>query len=166
MININKVEKINAPIEEIFRYIENPENLKLYFPNIVDIINSHISEKKVGDSFVATFITMGVVFEELFTVNEYEDLNSISLNFAGVLNGKMGFNFHKIYKDVTLANFYLNYRINNDISENPIDSIIFQRLSTINFERVLENLKLVSETSYILSNSKIYTFRKLTQAYI
>ena len=147
MININKVEKINAPIEEIFRYIENPENLKLYFPNIVDIINSHISEKKVGDSFVAKFITMGVVFEELFTVNEYEDLNSISLNFAGVLNGKMGFNFHKIYKDVILANFYLNYRINNNISEKPIDSIVFQRLNTINFERVLENLKLVYETS-------------------
>jgi len=164
MININKSDEINAPIENIFQFLIDPEKVKIYLPNVFNIRNISLSDKKIGDMFIAELMVMDFKFEEMFMFSNYRQMEEVSLNFDGVINGYLQFVLKRNRKDVTNLNLKVEYRISNDVLNNPIDNILFQRLNTANFERVLENIKLITETNFILESSKIFVYRnKLIQ---
>lgn len=74
-IQIHVESDINAPIEKVFEFVTNPNNIPLVLPGLIENTNIPELPIKVGDKFNFKYLMFGIVIEGLTTIDKIESPN-------------------------------------------------------------------------------------------
>jgi len=146
MPRITKTVEVEAPAEKVFEMLDNPENFPVYVPNVTKVSNIHRSEKRLGDTFDVVYSMMGLDFPEKFTYSEYAKPKRLAARYEGRMTGSMGITLQP-KGGKTLATLDVDYEIRPGPLGKLANKLLFERMNEKSADRMLENIKLVIETS-------------------
>ena len=142
---VTKTITIKAPIEEVFKRVEDPNGLPLYVPAVTNVSDVRRSEKGIGDTFRATYSLLGVHFDEDFTFTEYKKGARITARFDGSMSGTMGITLEPT-GSATKATLEYDWKMPAGVLGKLANTLVANRINEKNAERLLENLKIVCES--------------------
>jgi carbon monoxide dehydrogenase subunit G len=146
---IRKQITVEAPIERVFAALDTPGALPRFLPGFKAVSEVALSERRVGDSFVASYGVMGLHYEQRFTYSEYSKPTRISLRFEGVAAGSMELALTSGAHG-TQVWLYLNYHeLSGGLLARVGNNLLFRRLNESNAERMLHNLKRAVESALV-----------------
>ena len=86
-IQIHVESDINAPIEKVFEFVTNPNNIPLVLPGLIENTNIPELPIKEGDKFNFKYLMLGIVIEGLTTIDKIEFPNQYDFSTdSGVLS--------------------------------------------------------------------------------
>jgi len=74
-IQIHVEADINAPIEKVFKFATNPNNIPLVLPGLIENTNIPELPIKAGDKFNLKYQMLGVIVEGICTIDKIESPN-------------------------------------------------------------------------------------------
>jgi uncharacterized protein YndB with AHSA1/START domain len=142
---VQKTIVVNAPIEQVFQALDDPDKMPLYVPNVRKVSDVHRSDARLGDRFQATYMVLGLHFEETFTYTEYERPRKITAQFADGMTGTMSCTLEPLDEStrLTLEN---SYQMPGGVLGKARDALLLERMNEKTAERMLENIKMIVES--------------------
>ncbi len=144
MATIHKSIDIDAPAERVFEVLTDPKRLPEYAPGLVSVEDIQQTEQHLGDSFRATYAVLGLHFPMIFTATEYEQPTRLTTRFEGGMKGTWTWMLVPREKRTHLTTV-MEYEMAGGILGKAMNAVLVERMNEKNAERLLENLKLVSE---------------------
>ncbi len=144
MATITKTIDINAPVEKVFEILTDPKRVPEFAPGVTSVEDIRQSEQHIGDSFKATYAVLGLHFPMTFTATEYEQPTKLSNRFEGGMKGTWTWILEPRGNGTHLTTA-MEYEMAGGFLGKAINSVLVERMNEKNAERLLENLKLVSE---------------------
>jgi len=71
-IQVHFESDINAPIEKVFEFVTNPNNIPLVLPGLIENTNIPKLPIKAGDKFNFKYQTFGIIIEGVTIIDEIE----------------------------------------------------------------------------------------------
>ena len=137
---------IDAPMEQVFEVLEDPNHVPQYAPGVSRVDDVQRSEERVGDSYRTVCSVMGLDFPTKFTTLEYERPRKFIAQMDGAMTGD--FTWTLAPQDgSTQMNLRIDYEMKGGILGKAMDTLLVERMNQKNAERMLENLKMLSEAS-------------------
>src|SRR6266849_2333680 len=93
MAEIHKSATVDAPIEKVFDFVDDPANFPRYVPNVERVADVIRTEKRLGDSFRVIYKVLGVTFDEKFKVTAHQRPNRLNSSFEGGMKGTFTWSF-------------------------------------------------------------------------
>ena len=146
MATIHKSIDIDAPAERVFAILTDPQRLPEYAPGVISVEDIRQTEQHLGDSFSATYAVLGLHFPVTFTVIEYEQPTRLSTRFEGGMKGTWT-RLLEPRGNSTRLTMIMEYEMAGGILGKAMNAVLLERMNEKNAERMLENLKLVSEAT-------------------
>ena len=146
MATIHKSIDIAAPAERVFKMLTDPKRLPEYAPGLISVEDIRQTEQHIGDSFRATYAVLGLHFPMTFTVTEYEQPSKLTTRFEGGMKGTWSWRLSPGGKSTHLTTA-MEYEMAGGMLGKAMNAVLVERMNEKNAERLLENLKLVSETT-------------------
>ena len=143
---IHKSTVVNAPIETVFDAFDDPEALPQYVPPMTHVREVHRSDQRLGDSFQATYVVLGMHFDEAFTYAEYVRPTKLVTRFEGPMRGSMGATLTPQDGATTRVDLEIDYQMPGGVVGKVADALLVERMNEKNAERMLENLKMIVES--------------------
>jgi carbon monoxide dehydrogenase subunit G len=140
MAHIQKRATIDAPIEKVFDFVDDPEKISTYAPNVERVVDIVRTEKRVGDSFRVIYKVLGVTFNEKFKVTAYERPNRVENSVEGGMTGTFNWNFEPQGKQ-TQVNVDVQYSLAGGPIGKAIDAVMLERTNEKTMEQMLENIQ-------------------------
>jgi carbon monoxide dehydrogenase subunit G len=140
MAHIQKRATIDAPIEKVFDFVDDPEKISTYAPNVERVVDVVRTEKRVGDSFRVIYRVLGVTFDEKFKVTGYERPNRLENSVKGGMTGTFNWNFEPQGKQ-TLVNVDVQYSLAGGPIGKAIDAVMLERTNEKTMEQMLQNIQ-------------------------
>lgn len=139
MAEIHKSAIIDAPVEKVFDFVDDPEKIPTYTPNVERVADVVRTEKRLGDSFRIIYRVLGVTFDEKFKVTGYERPSRLRSTFAGGMTGTFVYSFApegsktrlKVDVDYELAGGPLGKAIDAAVLHRTNEKTIEQQLQSI-----------------------------------
>ena len=145
MAKMTKAIVITAPAEKIFGTLDDPKAIPLYVPAVVTISDVRQTEKRIGDTFRATYGLMGMHFDLRLTNTEHEPGKRIARRFDGPMKGAMAYTLEP-HANSTKVKFDVDYEMSGGVLGKAVDKLLVERMNEKNAERMLENLKMMMES--------------------
>jgi uncharacterized protein YndB with AHSA1/START domain len=146
MPTIHKSTVVNAPIETVFDALDDPEALPQYIPPMTQVREVHRSNQRLGDSFQATYVVLGMHFDESFTYAEYVRPTKLVTRFVGPMTGTMGATLTLQKEATTHVDLAIDYQMPGGLVGKVADALLVERMNEKNAEHMLENLKMIVES--------------------
>jgi len=146
MATINKSIDIDAPAERVFAILTDPSRLPEYAPGVSGVEDIRYTEQHIGDSYRATYSALGLHFPMTFTVIEHEIPTRRTTRFEGGMKGAWTWTLSPQGKGTHLTTT-MAYEIAGGMLGKAMNAVLVERMNQKNAERMLENLKLVSEVA-------------------
>jgi carbon monoxide dehydrogenase subunit G len=146
MATITKSINIEAPAERVFELLTDPKRLPEYAPGVISVEDIRQTEQHLGDFFRATYSVLGLHFPMTFMATEYEYPTKLTTPFEGGMKGTWIWQLEP-RGNRTHMTTALEYQMPGGIVGKAINTMLFERMNEKNVERLLENLKLVSEAT-------------------
>ncbi len=146
MATIHKSIDIDAPAERVFAILTDIKRLPEYAQGLTSVEDIQETEQHLGDSFRGIYSTLRLHFPITFTVTEYEPPTKRTTRFEGGMKGTWTWRLSPRGKSthVTTA---MEYEMAGGILGKAMNAALVERMNEKNAERLLENLKLVSEAT-------------------
>lgn len=146
MATIHQSIDINAPAERVFAILTDPKRLPEYAPGVTSVEDIWQTEQRLGDSFRTTYAVLGLHFPMSFTVTEHEPATKRTMRFEGGMKGAWTWRLSPQGKSTHLTTT-MEYEMTGGILGKAVNAMLVERMNEKNAERLLENLKLVSEAA-------------------
>ena len=146
MATINKSIDIDAPAEQVFAILTDPGRLSEYAPGVTSVEDIQYTEQHIGDSYRATYSALGLHFPMTFTVIEHERPTRRTTRFEGGMKGAWTWTLSPQGKSTHLTTT-MEYEMVGGVLGKAMNAVLIERMNEKNAERMLENLKLVSEAA-------------------
>ena len=146
MATIRKSIDIDAPAERVFAILTDPKRLPEYAPGVISVEDIRQTEQHVDNSFRATYSVLGLHFPVTFTFTEYEQPTKLTSRFEGGMQGTWTWRLSPRGKSTCLTT-EMEYEMAGGILGKAMNAVLVERMNEKNTERMLENLKLVSEAT-------------------
>ena len=146
MATIHKAIDIDAPAERVFELLTDPKRIPEYAPGVVSVEDIRQTEQHLGDSFRATYSVLGMHFPMTFTATEYEQPTRLTTGFEGGMKGTWTWELSPRETGTHLTTS-MEYEMAGGILGKAMNAVLVERMNEKNAERLLENLKLVSEVA-------------------
>ena len=146
MATIHKSIDIDAPAERVFEMLSDPRRLPEYAPGLISVEDIRQTEQHIGDSFRATYSVLGMHILMTFTATEYEQPTKLTTRFEGGMKGTWTWNLSPQGESTHLTTA-MEYEMAGGIPGKAMNAVLVERMNEKNAERMLENLKLVSEAT-------------------
>jgi uncharacterized membrane protein len=140
MAHIHKRATIDAPIEKVFDFVDDPDRIPTYAPNVERVVDVVRTEKRVGDSFRVIYKVLGVTFDEKFTVTAYERPNRVENSVGGGMTGTFNWNFEP-QGNQTQVNVNVQYSLAGGPIGRAIDAVMLERTNEKTMEQMLQNIQ-------------------------
>ena len=101
-------------------------------------------EQHLGDSFRATYAVLGLHFSMSCTVTEHEPSTRRTTRFEGGMKGTWTWTLESQGKSSCLTT-EMEYEMAGGILGKAMNAMLVERMNEKNAQRMLENLKLMSE---------------------
>jgi carbon monoxide dehydrogenase subunit G len=138
--HIHKRATIDAPIEKVFDFVDDPERIPSYAPNVDRVEDIVRTEKRVGDSVKVIYKVLGVTFEEKFKVMTHQRPNRIEDKVEGGMTGIFTWTFEPQGKQ-TLASVDVDYTLAGGPVGKAVDALALQRTNEKTMEQMLQNIE-------------------------
>ena len=146
MATIHKSIDIDAPAERVFEILSDPKRLAEYAPGVISVENIRQTEQHLGDSFRATYAVLGLHFLMTFTATEYEQPTKLTTRFEGGMKGTWTWLLEPRGTSIHMTTA-MEYEMAGGVLGKAMNAVLVERMNEKNAERLLENLKLVSEAT-------------------
>ncbi len=146
MATIHKSIDIDAPAERVFEMLTDPRRLPEFAPGLVSVEDIRQTEQHIGDSFRATYSVLGMHFPMTFTATEYEHPTKLTSRFEWGMKGTWTWRLSSRGQSTHLTTA-MEYEMAGGILGKAMNAVLVERMNEKNAERLLENLKLVSEAT-------------------
>ena len=146
MATIHKALDIDAPAERVFEMLTDPKRILEYAPGVISVEDIRQTEQHLGDSFRATYSVLGVHFPMTFTATEYEQPTRLTTRFEGGMKGTWSWLLEPRGTSTHLTTS-MEYEMAGGMLGKAMNAVLVERMNEKNAERLLENLKLVSEAT-------------------
>lgn len=87
MASLRRSAALDAPAGKLFDAIEDPENWPRYVPHVEKALDVQRSERRVGDSFRLIYKVLGISFDELLVVTDYQRPHVYRMRVEGRMKG-------------------------------------------------------------------------------
>ena len=146
MATIHKSIDIDAPSERVFAILTDPKRLPEYAPGVTSVEDIHSTGHHLGDSYRANYAVLGLHFPMSFTVTEHEPPTNRTTRFEGGMKGAWTWRLSPRGQS-THVTTTMEYEMTGGILGKAMNAVLVERMNEKNAERMLENLKLVSEAA-------------------
>jgi uncharacterized membrane protein len=146
MPTVQKEITIDAPIDVVFRALDDPEAMPQYVPSVRDVGDVQRSDRRLGDSFTAIYSMFGVKLTEKFTYIEYAPPWRIKARFEGAMAGTMGCALEP-WNGATRVRLEIHYELRGGALGKAVSAALVERMNAQTAQHMLENLKLLVETA-------------------
>ena len=146
MASIHQSIDIDAPAERVFETLADPKRLPEYVPGVISVENIRQTEQHLGGSFHVTYAVLGLHSPMTFTATEYEHPTKLTMRFEGGMKGIWTWRLVPRGKSTHLTTA-MEYEMAGGILGKAMNALLVERMNEKNAERMLENLKLVSEAT-------------------
>ncbi len=146
MATIHTSMDIEAPAERVFELLADPARLPDYAPGVSSVESIQHTEQQVGDAFRATYAVLGLHFSMTFTTTAYEPPTTLTRRFAGGMTGTWTWRLEPRGERTHLTTA-MEYELAGGILGKAMNAMVVERMNAQNAERMLENLKRVSEAT-------------------
>lgn len=140
MAHIHKGATIDAPIEKVFDFVDDPERIPTYAPNVERVVEVVRTEKRVGDSYRVIYKVLGVTFDEKFKVAAYDRPNRVDNSVEGGMTGTFNWNFEP-QGNQTQVDVDVQYSLAGGPIGKAIDAVMLERTNEKTMEQMLENIQ-------------------------
>src|SRR5438105_9458627 len=93
MAEIHKAVSVAAPVEKVFDFVDDPDRITSYTPNVERVENVQRTDQRVGDTFNVIYKVMGMTLDEKFTVAEYQRPARLVSHVEGRMKGTFAWSF-------------------------------------------------------------------------
>src|SRR5919201_6138827 len=140
MSEIHRGATVEASIERVFDFVDDPENLRTYVPNVERVEDVQRTDKRIGDSFRVIYKVLAVTFDEKFTVIEYESPHRTVLTFEGGMKGKFAWTF-EAEGPHTRVNVDVEYELAGGPLGKAVDRLLLERTNERTIDPMLQNMR-------------------------
>ena len=141
---IRKSTTVNAPAEKIFEILDAPARIIEYALGVTRVSGFHQTPQRVGDTGRISYSAIGLRFPMKFTTAAYEKNARVTLAFEGGMRGTMDWSLES-QGGGTRLNLVIDYTMRGGIIGKALNALMVERMNEKNAERMLENLKMLSE---------------------
>jgi len=140
MAEIHKSATIDAPIEKVFDFVDDPANFPRYVPNVERVADVIRTEKRLGDSFRVIYKVLGVTFDEKFKVTAHQRPNRLGSSFEGGMKGTFAWGFAP-EGNQTQVKVDIAYTLAGGPIGKAIDAMMLERTNEKTIEQMLQNIQ-------------------------
>ena len=140
MAHIHKRATIDAPIEKVFDFVDDPERIPTYAPNVERVMDVVRTEKRVGDSFRVIYKVLGVTFDQKFKVTAYQRPNRVGNSVEGGMTGTFNWNFEP-QGNQTQVSVDVQYSLAGGPIGKAVDAVMLERTNEKTMEQMLQNIQ-------------------------
>ena len=141
---IRKSVEIDAPPDKVFVVLDDPERIQEYGVGVTRVSDFNQTPQRVGDTGRITYSAMGLRFPMKFTVTAYEQNARFEMSMEGGMTGTMNWELTPQGSGTALS-LTIDYRMRGGILGKAMDALLVERMNDRNAQRMLENLKMISE---------------------
>ena len=141
---IHKRISVNAPREETFRHLEDPELIPRYAPGVESVDVERRSEQHVGDSFKVNYSVLGIKMPTRFVVIQFDKDSRILNRMEGPITGTFDWTLSELANGTDL-DVRIEYVLCGGALGRGVDALILRRLNEANVQRMLEKFKALVE---------------------
>ena len=141
MAVIEKRTVINAPVETVFNYVDEPMNIPEVSPGVDRVEVERMTDERVGDSFRLIYSAMGIDFPVTLVTTAHERSRTLASRMEGAMSGEFRWDFREIEPGRTDVGVHIEYEVKGGAIGRAVDSLVLERMNEKNAERMLENVK-------------------------
>ena len=137
---------IDAPAEEVFAIIEDPERLPEYMAGVTGVADVVRTPGRVGDSYTVTYSVLGMHFPTKVSIIEWEQNRAYVEKMEGSMPGTSAVNLHS-KGNGTKVTWKMDYSIKGGVLGKAMNRLLLERMNVKTIERSLENLKMICDAA-------------------
>jgi uncharacterized membrane protein len=154
MPSVQKEITIDAPIDVVFRALDDPEAMPQYVPSVREVGDVQRTDRRIGDSFTAIYSMFGVKLTEKFTYIEYAPPWRIKARFEGAMTGTMGCALDP-WNGATRVRLEIDYELRGGALGKAVSAALVERMNAQTAEHMLENIKLLVEAAQAAASTSV-----------
>jgi carbon monoxide dehydrogenase subunit G len=126
--------------DKVYEFVDNPEKISRYVPNVQRVVDIKRSAGRVGDSFRVIYKVMGVTFDERFTVTEHQPPRKAGSRFEGGMKGTFDWSF-EAQGQQTKTSVDVRYELAGGVLGKAVDALVLERTNEKTIEGMLQNMR-------------------------
>ena len=146
MALIEKSGIVDAPVEAVFDYMEDPMNVPEFAPGVERVEVLRRTDERVGDSFRLVYSVIGIDFPITFAVTESERPHTLVSRMEGAMTGEFRWQLEDA-DGGTEVRLRIDYQVKGGAVGRAFDTLLLERMNEKNAERMVGNLKLRAESA-------------------
>jgi uncharacterized membrane protein len=131
--------RVDAPVERVFEFLGDPNNLPEIWPNIVEVKNVKKSKNNDGFNFNWAYKMSGLLFEGKCETIEYSPYQQLVVNSNKALDSTISWRFQPMGRE-THVTFRFQYQIPSSLLKRMKEDVVIQE-NEHEVEALLQNLK-------------------------
>lgn len=136
---ISRDIRINTPVERVFDFLGDPNNLPEIWPNIVEVKNVKKSKNNDGFTFSWAYKMSGLLFEGKCETIEYVPFQRLAVKSNKGLDSTITWRFQPTGRE-THVTFRFEYQIPSSLLKRMKEEIVIQE-NEHEVDALLQNLK-------------------------
>ena len=137
--------KINAPVDNVFDYVTNPENWTHYVTSLVDIRNISNKTLKAGTKFEWTYRMLGVNLDGTGKIVEFKKDKKFGMEMEGAFPIRETFTFES-NAGITELKFEIRYDVPGKVLGVIANRLVIEKMNVKEAAAVLNKVKAICET--------------------
>jgi len=143
MAKVERSITINAPVEKVFAYIEDPTLNPEWLPSVMEVKDVTVTEEGVGSHFRWVYKLAGLLFEGESTTTEYIPNRRIVTQSKGGIVSTWTWTFER-HDGGTKANLVVEYTIPVPVLGKLAEALVL-RLNEREADLAMANIKAMME---------------------
>ena len=146
MALIEKTTVVDAPVETVFDYVDDPTNVPDVAPGVDRVEIERRTDERIGDSFRLIYSVLGIDFPMTLVGTAYERPHTLESRMEGPMSGTFRWNFREIDTTKTELSVRIEYEVKGGAAGRAVDSLVLERVNEKNAQRMIENVKQRAES--------------------
>lgn len=138
MIAVSETAVVDAPLAEVWAFMDDPHNQPEISPSITDVRD--VEQDETGKSLAYTYRMAGVPIDGSMTTSVYEPEERVVFDLEGPLSGTITWEFEAVSADRTRVTYAASYALPSKVLESVVRRLA-ERYNEQELRRTLENLQ-------------------------
>ena len=152
MSEIHKTVTVDAAVERIVDFLDNPRNIALFVPNVARVVDVNRPGQRVGTTFRVIYRRLGMKFDIEILVSRFEGPRRTTphrryqlwWSFQGLIRGSSVWTLEAL-DNQTEAGIDLEYQLMGGVVGRAVDWLVVERTNQKSVTQMLANMKRVLE---------------------
>ena len=138
MIEVSETAVVDAPLAEVWAYMDDPHNQPEISPSITDVRD--VRQDETGKSLAYTYRMAGVGIDGSMSTSTYEPRERVVFDMEGPLSGTITWAFEAVSEERTRVTYAAAYDLPSRVLESVVRRVA-ERYNERELRTTLENLQ-------------------------